>query len=327
MAHQLEIRDDGTASMFYCGQVPWHGLGTKLDNPPTIEEAIKAAGLDWTVERRQLGMQGLDGQGFTSVPSFATVRSTDQKYLGTVGNTYRVYQNLDAFKWFQPFIDSGEVELHTAGSLRGGAHVWVLAQVKKDPIEIVPGDEVLQFILLSNSHNGTTGIRPGFTGIRAVCANTVAAALSASESKILTVRHTENAVAAMENVRDAMNLGRRRFEATTEGMKQMARKGVTVESLKQYVHVVFEPKLTLDSDEAKKKLDRMVARVIPLFEKGRGNDLPGVKGTVWGAYNAVTELLTWERGNNNDSRLQNLWLGDAAGIAQRAYTEALKIAA
>ena len=324
MAHQLEIREDGTAAMFYCGEVPWHGLGTKLDNPPTVEEAIRAAGLDWTVERKELV---LADDTTKKAPAVANVRSTDGRILGVVGPKYRVYQNIDAFKWFQPFIDSGEVELHTAGSLRDGAHVWVLAQVKKDPIEIVKGDEVLQFILLTNAHNGTAGIRPGFTGIRAVCANTVAAALTSGESKILTVRHTERAGEAMDSVRDAMNIGRRRFEATTEGMKQMARRGVTVESLKQYVHTVFEPKLTLDTEEARKKLDRLTGRVIPLFEKGRGNDLPGVKGTVWAAYNAVTELLTWERGHSNDSRLQNLWLGDAANLAQNAYTEALKLAA
>lgn len=325
MAHQLEVDEEtGKAAMFYCGDVPWHGLGTKLNNPPTVEDAIHLAGLDWAVERRALVLKD---DTAVEVPAVANVRSSDQKVLGVVGKNYRPFQNIEAFKWFQPFLDSGEVELHTAGSLRGGTHIWVLAKVKKDPIEIVKGDEVLQFILLSNSHNGTTSVRPGFTGIRVVCANTVAAALTAAESRLLTVRHTEKTVEAMEKVREAMNLGRSRFEATTEGMKQMARKGVTTESLKAYIHTVFEPKLTLDTADAKERLDRLAGRVIPLFEKGRGNDLPGVKGTVWGAYNAVTELLTWERGRSNDTRLQNLWLGDAANLAQRAFTEALKIAA
>ena len=46
MAHQL--LDD---TMFYVGSTPWHQLGIPLDNPPTIEEAIKLANLDWEVTK------------------------------------------------------------------------------------------------------------------------------------------------------------------------------------------------------------------------------------------------------------------------------------
>ena len=34
-------------SMFYTGAEPWHGLGEKLEDAPTISEAIEASGLDW----------------------------------------------------------------------------------------------------------------------------------------------------------------------------------------------------------------------------------------------------------------------------------------
>jgi len=321
--HGIEYTNDAW-SMFYVGEVPWHGLGKSLEDPPTIEDAIRFAGLDWNVERVQLVMEDTG----TKVSAFANVRSTDRKVLGVVGPTYRPLQNMDAFKWFQPFLDSGQVSLETAGSLRGGRHVWVLGRVKSDPIEIVKNDPVAAYILLSNSHNGTASIRAGFTGIRAVCMNTLAAAHDNKSSKLLKVRHTENAVMALDDIRESMDVARREFVATTEGMKLMARKGVSVETLRQYVKAVFEPRMTLkDEAEKNEKLERQLARVIPLFENGRGTDVPGVKGTVWGAYNAVTELLTWERGRSNDTRLENLWLGDAGNIAQRAYTEAVKIAA
>ena len=42
---------------------------------------------------------------------------------------------------FQPFVDAGECSLHTGGSLSGG-QVWALAQLHRDPSEIVKGDEV-----------------------------------------------------------------------------------------------------------------------------------------------------------------------------------------
>lgn len=321
MSHQVE-------QMFYVGDVPWHGLGVKLDEPPTIEEALESGGLNWRVDRKPLVIQGTD----QLVNHYATVRATDEKVLGVVGNTYRVLQNEQAFSWFQPYLDSGEVTLHTAGSLREGRHVWILAQVKGDPIEIVKNDEILQFILLSNSHDGTASIRAGFTGIRVVCANTIAAAHTSAASRLLKVRHSEQAVVALDKIRESMDLARREFSTTAAGMRQMARLGVSVATLKQYVREVFEPKASIaklgsEVEMSNSTLDRLCDRVIPLFEAGRGNDLPGVKGTMWGAYNAVTELLTWERGRSSDTRLENLWFGAAANLNQRAYEVAVKMAA
>lgn len=320
MSHEVE-------NMFYVGEVPWHGLGVKLEEPPTIEEALKIGGLDWRVDRKPLVIQGTD----QLVSHYATVRSTDQSVLGVVGNTYSVLQNEDAFQWFQPLVDSGDATLHTAGSLRNGRHVWILAQITRDPIEIVPGDEILQFILLSNSHDGSAAIRAGFTGIRVVCANTVAAAHTSSRSQLLKVRHSNQAVMALDKIRKSMDLARREFSATAEGMRQMARYGVTVETLKKYVREVFQPKLSLGTvdgvEQTNATLNRLCERVIPLFEAGRGNNLPGVKDTMWGAYNAVTELLTWERGRSADTRLENLWFGPAANLNQRAYDVAVQMAA
>lgn len=302
--------------MFYLGETPWHGLGNRLEVSPTIEEGIRLAGLDWTVERKQLVIEGTEAK----VPAFATVRNTDQHVLGVVGRTYKPLQNIEAFKWFQPYLDSGEVELHTAGSLAGGSRVWVLALIKNSSAEIVEGDEILQFILLSNSHDGSSAIRAGLTGVRCVCANTVAAALSSAKSKLVRVRHSSNAPAALDKVRESLNLARREFTATAEGMRQMAVAGCNTSDLKRYVREVFEPK---DDESA----DRLCERVVPLFEDGRGAELKGVKGTMWGAYNAVTELLTWERGRSADTRLENLWFGAAGNLAQRAYNVGLKMAA
>ena len=41
MSANLLIQN-GKASMFYIDEVPWHGLGQKLDKPATAQEAIRA---------------------------------------------------------------------------------------------------------------------------------------------------------------------------------------------------------------------------------------------------------------------------------------------
>lgn len=53
MAHALATTDGKTA-MMYAGETPWHGLGTKLDEPASSREAIEAAGLDYRVELKPI---------------------------------------------------------------------------------------------------------------------------------------------------------------------------------------------------------------------------------------------------------------------------------
>ena len=156
-------------NMMFVGETPWHGLGNKVDDGVNVNDAIVAAGLDWEVGLKDL--QTIDG---VPVSHRATYRKSDGSILGVVGPRYTPLQNRDAFDWFQPFLDANECAIHTAGSLHYGQKVWVLAQLNRDNSEIVSGDEVCKFILLSNSHDGTTAIRVGYTPIRVVCVNTLA---------------------------------------------------------------------------------------------------------------------------------------------------------
>lgn len=334
MSHELEIQD-GQAKMFYVGETPWHGLGVKLNQPPTVEEAIITAGLDWSVNLRPIYCQPSE-DGFEQLKWNATVRSDNHKVLGVVGPTYKPLQNKEAFTWFNPFVESGMVTLETAGSLREGKRVWILAKVAGDPIEVVKGDTVERFVLLSNGHDGTMAIRCGFTPIRTVCANTLATAHGDKASKLLRVRHTDKAKSTLEIIRDTMKVVNAEFEATAEQFKTLAKRQVNATDLKEYVRLVFKPQVIQTIEEAnipvsdKEKdgrADKLLNKIIPLFETGRGNDLPGVAGTLWGAYNSVSEFVTWERGRSQDNRLESLWFGDSAGVNQRALQMAMKMVA
>jgi len=65
MAHELNI-EEGQASMMFVGEVPWHGLGTRLQKAPkTAEEAIKAARLEWEVGQKRV--YGCEGQIFHEI--------------------------------------------------------------------------------------------------------------------------------------------------------------------------------------------------------------------------------------------------------------------
>ena len=64
-----------------------------------------------------------------------------------------------------------------------------------------------------------------------------------------------------------------------------------------------------------------------LFETGRGNQLRGVRGTLWAAYDAVTEYVSYERGEDRSRRVDGMWFGTGARITQRALDTALEMAA
>jgi len=41
-------------TLFYVREKPWHGLGVRVENAPSSQKALVAAGLDWNVEQRKV---------------------------------------------------------------------------------------------------------------------------------------------------------------------------------------------------------------------------------------------------------------------------------
>ncbi len=328
MSHEIE-------TMFYCNDVPWHGLGTKVAEAPSIADAIVAAGLDWEVDTKPLFTEG--GERVSHV---ATYRKSDNRVLGVVGPQWRPLQNRAAFDFFDPFLASGEAMLETAGSLREGKRIWVLAALNLEPSVIVPraDDTVRKYVLLSNAHDGTLAVKVGFTPVRVVCANTLRMAHEDGASSLLRIRHTKKTVDSLAAVRDVMNTANQRFEATADQYRFLASKDIVEVDLKRYVNMVFAPQrvqeiaakrgkaMVLASkviegefiEEGEELKSRVFPKVYELFASGRGNQLPGVRGTYWAAYNAITEYLAHERGKDASARLNEAWFGSGAALNLRA---------
>ena len=316
MAHEIE-------NMFYMNETPWHRLGTRVIEIPTADEAIVAAGLNWKVETKPLFMA--DG---TQVPNKAVVRDSDNSVLGVVGENYQPLQNKDAFNFFNPFVESGLATFETAGSLRQGKRVWILAKINKDPMTIVSNDIVEKYVLLAHGHDGLMSVRVGFTPIRVVCANTLAMSISDSGSALLRVKHTKNLQDNLDKVAQIMNLANQKFEATAEQYRFLASREINAKDLEKYVKLVFVgPKYEQMEAEGLTPARDVLPKVIQLFENGRGNSMLGVRGTAWAAYNAVNEYLGYERGADEQSRLDKMWFGDSANLNKKALDVALAMVA
>jgi phage/plasmid-like protein (TIGR03299 family) len=318
MAHQLEVVN-GKANMFFVGELPWHGLGQELHGRPTVREAITASGLDWEVELVPLVTE----DAHAPAPARAVRRTTDQRILGIVGPSYHTLQNRDAFAFFQPFLDAGLAALHTGGSLCGGKKVWLLARIEREPLVIGADDTIEKFVLLSNSHDGSTSVRVGLTPIRVVCTNTLALAhADKAGSKLIRVRHTRRLTDNLDALREVMDLAEQEFTATAEQYRRLRNRGINQNDLTRYVRQVFQ----IESKQLNGQQRRILESCFRLFEEGRGAELPGVRGTLWGAYNAVTEYLGYERGKGQDTRLASLFFGDSARTNHRALEVALAMA-
>ena len=304
--------------MMFVGETPWHGLGNQVDEGINVNDAIIAAGLDWEVGLKDL--QTVDG---VPVNHRATYRKSDGSILGVVGPRYTPLQNKDAFDWFQPFLDANECAIHTAGSLHSGQKVWVLAQLNRDNSEIVPGDEVSKFILLSNSHDGTTAIRVGYTPIRVVCVNTLSYAHKHNDSKLIRIRHTRSSQKNLEQVRDIMDNINAGFEATAEQYRFLASKRFNQKDIEKYVKVVLNIK---GADEDIKTRTRNIMDDILERIEGPKQSAANVRGTYWAAYMGFNEYLNYAKGRTTDNRLDSLWFGQNANENNKAFEVAMSMA-
>lgn len=309
MAHEFE-------SGLFVSQPAWHGLGVVLPNAPSIDDAIKLAGLDWQVVERPLYL----GDGVKVDTHRAMVRDSDNTLLGVVGSDFTPLQNNQAFDQFRDIVDSGEVTIEAAGSLRDGKRIWILAAMRDGTADVQRGDAIKSHVLLAHGHDGSLSIRFGFTKTRVVCANTLAVAMRNDKTSLGVLRHTKNATSRLTKFRETFDMQRAELKASLETYRELARRKCNDKNLVRYVREVLKPGAADDDKAVVRNVDDMVR----MFDYGRGAELS--RGTMWGAFNAVTEYMTHERGRGADSRQNSNWFGDGAKLADRALEVAVAFA-
>lgn len=161
-------------SMFYVRQAPWHGLGVRVEEAPSSQDALRLSGLDW-----QVVQQAITTTEGVPIPGYkANLRDTDHQVLGVVTDRYRVVQNAEAFAFTDGLLGEG-VRYETAGSLQNGRKIWLLAKLPDK--YIIEGDQIDPYLVFSNSHDGSGSIKVAMTPIRVVCQNTLNLALSSAK--------------------------------------------------------------------------------------------------------------------------------------------------
>lgn len=323
MPHELSITN-GQPSMMYAGETPWHRLGIKLDEPATAAEAIEAAGLNYRVD-----LLPLETDNGLPVPHRkAVVRSDSNAVLGVVGNSYQPVQNHQCFGFLDSVVSDGRLRYHTAGALGQGERVWMLAKLPGE-IRIKESEDVTeQFLLLSNSHDGTSALRVYFTPIRVVCANTLGVAERRSRGQGVSIMHKGNLVSKVAEAQNVLGFAKRFYDSLDEKINRLAQHYPSRKQLDNYFAALYPE----TPDTKNQRVKNIRKNLEYLFENGRGQNIPETKLTTWTAFNAVTEFVDHHRstrGKTEDEkisrRFESSWFGSGARLKAAAWSAALEM--
>lgn len=198
----------------------WHGLGTVLDEYPGREEAMRIAGHDFRVAERPV----FDELG-RRIPGFKRLTKDDtDTTLNVVRNSYTVVQNETLWDIVDALAGQPNVKYETAGVLKDGAVLWVLAYLD-EPVYI-KGDTspILPYINVSTTHDGTGACRAESTDIRVVCWNTFSWSQSAADRRgtAYTFRHSKNVMERIEDAKMALRGVRQAHEEFVELANDLA---------------------------------------------------------------------------------------------------------
>lgn len=250
-------------SLFYVRETPWHGQGQRVEEAPSSEEAIRLAGLNWEVQQQPIYLaDGTEIKG-----NYANVRSSDGKALGIVGDRYKIVQNTDAFAFTDALLGEG-VKYETAGSLKDGKVIWLLAKMP-ETIEIL-GDKVDPYMVFTNTHDGSGAVRVCMTPVRVVCNNTLNAAIRGAR-RVWSARHTGSVTNKLDDARETLQFASQYLEATKQTFEDLYKVKLNEFSLYKTINDIIP--ITEDMTDRQKVNQKAIRDDILL----RYNEAPDLK--------------------------------------------------
>ena len=306
MAHALEQSVDGEYAFALRGEPAWHGLGTVFDKDADINTAdmLKLARLnDWNVRLEPVNIP----EGYN--------RNTDHQYvvrnnpdglgndvLAVVGERYRVYQNEDLFAFGDNILDGGAA-WESAGSIKNGRQVFGSLVVPREFILDPKGaaDKTVTYLLVHTSHDGSAAIQAAITPVRVVCQNTLNLALN-SKKQSFKIRHTATATDRLEDARKALSLTFSYMDEFQLEAKQLFETAIDDKKFFDIITSLYPKPTVADATKKNASLtvwENKIDLLNDLYFKSPTNE--NIKGTAWGALNALTERVDYFRQQRKDS--------------------------
>lgn len=306
--------------------VPWHGLGYANQGYLYASNVLKYAGLDWEVEKVPLFVADPTAvyaqDEYIEVPDhFGIVRDRDNAVLGVVGNRYEPIQNEAVLSFMDNLVGTGQAIYDAAWSLRGGKTVAITAELDNSTIRMPEGEEFRTYLTASNNHDGSGKVKIFTTPIRVVCMNTLAMALKGAKYT-WERKHTINAMspAAIAEAREALELATLYNQYLADEANRLVNEAFSKVEFTDMAHWLTIGELKHDekpSPQSVTKFENMMSLYV------NSDNLGNIRGTKWGALNAVAEYVDYAsnyRGENKlDKRAESILLGRGVDLKTKAY--------
>lgn len=334
-------------------QISWQLFGTNFSHPVTIEEAIKEAGLDYEVEAEPLirvPKEVVDairnGQPVSFNPTKnniitshkATFRTDNGANFGVVGNGYSVVPNEKAFEFinFIKEVSGEEPLIETAGALGYGERMFVSCRLGADSYLNGNDDAVRNYVVFSNTFDGSGAVMAFFTPVRVICANTLNIAIKGATNKVV-FKHTKNVLHRLdweieENRRKALEVFAKsvQFSKTfVDKMLELKSEKVTTEQVRDITAKMYlnpkqfkaftENDFKLDGiDEISTRTKNQILQLRDAVDVGVGQQEH--RGTKLWLLNGMTTMLHNEKKwKTPQDEFNSVIDGDGAKKVQKMY--------
>ena len=331
----------------------WQLFGTPFDRPVTIEEAIKTAGLDYTVDAQPLLRVPkevidaiLNGESIDFTPTRqniitshkSTFRTDNNSTLGVVGRDYGIVDNTKAFEFinFIKEVSGEEPMIETAGALGYGERMFVTCRLGDDCYLNGNTDAVKNYVVFTNSHDGSGAVMAFFTPVRVICQNTLNMAIRGAVNKVV-FKHTKNVNTRLDweieqNRRKALEVFSKsvQFSQTfMDRMLQLKSETLTTEEIRDITHKMYlTPKqfdlftqnnFSVDGiEEISTRTKNQISAFKDALDFGIGQE--SYRGTKLWMLNGMTTLLQNEKKwKNEEDKFESIMGGDAAKKTQKMY--------
>lgn len=255
-----------------------------------VAEAMEIGDHNYTVRKEPIRL----ANGLVIPDKKAVVRTdldhdNPKRYLGTVGKDYEPVQPIAIYEMAHAMLQSMEGSyISNVLNMHNGSVFGMSLHLARR--EYLTGDLVdLEFLLLA-AHNGMYGILGRALTTRFFCLNQVP-----SSTKLFNLKHTRFVENRLDTATKMLSYYDREIKSFDHNMKALVNFKMNDDLLQTFVHRMFPEPKGKETKRSNSLRTGKISTLINLLYSGKGVDVPGLKGTGWHAFNALTEYVNHER--------------------------------
>lgn len=261
----------------------WHAIGKDVQECKSMEQVLRASGLDYEVMKKPVFTSVVDGGALVEVPNrFMTVNSRGKIY-DVVSDKFQLVQNREAFEFVDYMGD--ELSFEKAGETENGM-VYIIGKL---PSVNILGDEFTPHVIFRNGFSGKIKITAAICPLRLVCQNQFNFAFKDAQNTV-SIRHVGNAEAKLQEARDVLKLSADYMQE----LNTMAEQYVGIKLTPAQVDKVLDQMFPIIDRESMNpfKLHQLEDARAKFKSAYNADDNGNFRGTGWGLINAYTDFIT-----------------------------------